>query len=203
MARAVSVTCTALSASPASPGISVPFDSAAAFTTCASICCHCSGANNGAIRHLVKQIVIHRIDQIQLRPLLHRLTQTLRHERVILAKYAANDQRGFQAGKIGDRACPARVCPADVHLRGNRIGAGGDRHSRYPVRERAFAINRVLQACCEEKPARRYAERHVFLLPRSIRWQQIQARFASRIPAIDPHALSSACVKRSSEFKPS
>ena len=75
---------------------------------------HCRGADNGAVRHLGKQIVIHRIDQIQLRALLHRLAQTLRDERMILAQCAADDQRGFQPGKsaigIPSQGAPCRWC---------------------------------------------------------------------------------------------
>ena len=53
---------------------------------------------------------------------------------------------------------------------------------------RAFAADRVLPACCEEKPMRRYVARHIFLSRASIHWQRTPVRFASRIPAIGHHA---------------
>ena len=87
MARAVSVTCTALSSAlRRSSGMFHPFRFGRGFYNLRQHLRHCSGADNGPVRHLGKQIVIHRIDQIQLRALLHRLTQTLRDEWMIFAK---------------------------------------------------------------------------------------------------------------------
>ena len=154
---------------------------------------HCHGSDNGAVRHLGKQIIIDRIDQIQLRTLLHCLAQTLRDKRVILAQRAADHQRGLQPGKIRDAHPQPRRALQMCYPRENRIGSGDGRYSHCPIPASVFAADIVLPGCYAEKPARRYVVRHIFLLPPSIHWQRIPARFASRIPAIPHHALSLAC----------
>ena len=52
---------------------------------------HCVRGNDCMISDFCKQIITKWVDQIELPPLLHRLTQSLRNERVVLSERTSDD----------------------------------------------------------------------------------------------------------------
>ena len=56
----------------------------------------CLRGHDRTVRHLGEQVVVHRIDQIQLRAMLDGLTQAMCEQGMILAQRAADNQNSLQ-----------------------------------------------------------------------------------------------------------
>ena len=100
------------------PGTATDLISAAAFTTWARVPTNADGRHDGLVGHAHQQIIVDRIDQIELGALLDRLAQALREQRLFLAQRVEPITRMRSSLAISATFMPSHGAPRSVSVGG-------------------------------------------------------------------------------------